>query len=259
MTPQTTAIRSLISSWHWNREDFDKQWLYLSGQGNADNKQGETIWKTRFKDVQLIQLPEELGGYRIAFKTYAEKRFFRYLLRPSLACREADGFHVIESLRIPVAQVLAFGEIRNISHLQEAYFITKYEEDTETLLWFNEHPEESATLMNLLLENIKYLAQLHAAGFIHGGAHPRNILWRKNADSTIQSIWIDLASVRKAPGGKKYWKYILTDLSDIAEAFKLCQEDLDRLMTEYRKIHNIPTAFRPRHDHPYKFTEAYHV
>ena len=257
MTPQTKAIRSLISSWHWNREDFDQQWRFLSNQQNPDNKQGETIWKTRFKDVQLIQLPEELGGYRIALKTYAEKRFFRYLLRPSLACREAEGFRVIESLGIPVAQVLAFGEKRNISHLQEAYFITRFEEGTETLLCFQEHPEEQANLMQLLVENIRYLAQMHAAGYVHGGAHPRNFLWKKDANGVLQSIWIDLASVRRTPGGKRYWKYILTDLSDFAEGFKLGQENLDLLMAEYRKIHNIPTAFRLRHDHSYKFAEAY--
>ena len=256
---KTDYKMSVVSSWHWNKAEFSEQWKYLCAMEGSGETQGETIWQTRFKAVQLLSVPGGTGEYRIAFKNYQEKRFWRYFLRPSLAAREAVGFEVAKELDIPVAEVLAFGENRRFFNLINAYFITRFEENTETLLYFKDHPEEHESLMQLLKENILYLANLHAAGFVHCGAHPRNILWRKKGDGSIESIWIDLASVRRTPGGKRYWKYILTDLSDFTEAFKLSQADLDMLIKEYRKVNDIPTAYKIRTDHERKFSEAYHT
>ena len=251
------AKMSSLVSWHWNKAGFDKQWEYLNCQLHSGGAPGETIWQTRFKDVQLLSVPGENGGYRVAYKNYEEKRFWRYFLRPSLAAREAEGFEVVKSLDIPAAEVLAFGEIRSCLNLKRAYFVTRFEENTETLLYFKEHPQEHETLLALLKENIRYLARLHAAGYIHGGAHPRNILFRRHENGTLESIWIDLASLRKAGTGKRYWKYILTDLSDFTEAFRLTQVELDMLIAEYRKIHDIPVAYKIRTDHERKFSEAF--
>lgn len=251
------AKMSSLVSWHWHKAGFDEQWKYLSEQLNSGKSQGETIWQTRFKDVQLLDVPGENGGYRVAYKNYEEKRFWRYFLHPSLAAREAKGFEVVKSLGIPAAEVLAFGEIRKFFNLKRAYFVTRFEENTETLLYFIGHPQEHETLLALLKENIRYLAGLHAANYIHGGAHPRNILFRRHENGTLESIWIDLASLREAGTGKRYWKYILTDLSDFTEAFRLTQVELDILIAEYRKIHDIPVAYKIRTDHERKFSEAF--
>lgn len=250
-----TRSASLLFSWEWVSKDFKKGWEYLCN--SPANTQGETIWKTGFKDVQLLTVPGETCEYRAAFKSYREKRFFRYFLRPSLAAREAKGFTVAASLDIPVVKVLAFGEKRGFFNLKSAFFITAFEEDTQTLLYFKEAPEERTALLELLKENIIRLAKLHAAGFIHGGAHPRNFIWKKSADGKLDSIWLDLASVRPTPCGRKRWKYLLTDLSDFTEVFKLTQEELDMLLAEYLKIHPIPVAYRIRTDHERKFSEAY--
>ena len=246
-------------SWHWNKAEFTEQWKYLDRLLHSGTPQGETIWQTRFKAVQLLNVPDKDGEFRVAYKNYEEKRFLRYLLRPSLAVREAIGFEVTKSLGIPAAEVLAFGEVRRFFNLKSAYFVTRFEENTETLLYFQKRMEERETLLALLKENIKYLAKMHVAGFVHCGAHPRNILWRKKADGSIESIWIDLASLRKTPGGKKYWKYILTDLSDFTEIFQLTQPELDMLAAEYRTINDIPIAYQLRTDHERKFSQAYCV
>lgn len=248
---------SYFFSWFWVSDDFKEQFATLRGNVSADAAAGETIWKTRFKDVQLLDMPASDGeGFRIAFKSYREKRFFRYFFRPSLAAREAIGFEVVKDVGIPVVKVLAYGERRFLGHLIDAFFITRYEENTETLLFFKENPSEHEMLLSLLKENIKYLAKLHLQGFIHGGAHPRNILWRKQDDGNIESIWLDLASLRSAGKGKNYWKYILTDLSDFTEAFKLTQDELDMIMAEYKSINPLPVSYKLRTDHERKFSYA---
>lgn len=248
---------SYFHSWHWLDDDFKTAWKFLNENTLDADPQKETIWQTRFKDVQLLSVPDPGGvNFRIAFKSYREKRFFRYFFRSSLAAREARGFAVVSSLDIPVVKVLAFGERRFCGHLIDAFFVTRYEEGCETLLFFVEHPEERATLLALLRENIKFLAKLHLAGFTHGGAHPRNFLWRKGADGQLESIWLDLASLRKAGGGRRYWKYILTDLSDFTEVFKLTQDELDMLMAEYKSIHPLPVCYQLRTDHHRKFSQA---
>lgn len=250
---------SLLFSWEWCREDFREQWAYLTGGGPSAENKGETIWQTRFKDVQLLSVPDGDTSYRIAFKCYREKRFFRYFCRPSLAAREAMGFEVVKSLGIPAAEVLAYGEKRRFFNLEESWFITRFIEGTDTLAYFKDHPEEHETLMVLLKESIRYLAMLHKANYIHSGAHPRNILWKRDDEGRAETVWIDLATLRDVSRSRKYWKYILTDLSDLTEYFKLTQEELDTLMSEYRQIHDIPVAYRCRTDHTHKSSEAYRL
>jgi len=249
-----------VVSWHWNREDFTEQWKSVlmeiggSGPSSSDN----SFYQTRFKNVSLLTVPSAEGDYRVAFKISREKRILRYLFRPSLAVREARGFDAAASLGIPVVEYLALGEKRCCLKLVSAYIVTRFEENTESFLYFLERPELRAELMALLKENIVRLAKMHVAGYIHGGAHPRNFLWRRNPDGTIKTVWIDLASVRKMTrSNRKWWKYILTDLTDFAESFQLAQADLDELMAEYRKVNDLPVAYRVRTDNPYRFSVAY--
>ena len=244
---------SLFCSWQRCADSFKEQWGILKDSG----LRGVVIWKTRFKDVCLLNIPDGAEKeMRIVVKNYRERRFFRYFFRPSLAAREAAGFQVVRSLGIPTAEVLAFGEKRFCGSLLSAFFVTKYEEGTESLLFLQEDQGARELLLELLKENIRYLAKLHAAGFAHGGAHPRNILWRKSEDGSLSSVWIDLATCRKAGRGKRYWKYILTDLSDMTEVFRLTQPELDMLMAAYRQVHPIPVCYKIRDDREGKFSRA---
>ena len=65
---------------------------------------------------------------------------------------------------------------------------------------------------------------------------------------------MDLATVRKMY--KINWKYLLTDLSDFTECFQLTQEELDNLILEYRKVFDIPVAYKLRTDSNRKFSCA---
>lgn len=253
-------VMSTVSSWHWNREDFTEQWKFILREESGSDASEGAFYKTRFKGVRLLTVPSDEGDYRVAFKTYQENRFFRYLFRPSLAAREARGFAAAASLGIPVVEVLALGEERRCLKLLSAYFVTRFVENTESLRYFKKHPEQRVMLMQLLKENIAMLAKMHVAGYIHGGAHPRNFLWRQTADGKLESFWIDLASVRKiAPTHRKWWKYILTDLTDFTEVFQLTQAELDEVLAEYRKVNDLPVAYKIRTDNPRKFSEAYRI
>lgn len=252
---------STVLSWHWNREDFSEQWASILKETGGSGPSENAFYQTRFKNVCLLTVPSAEGGFRVAFKTARENRFLRYLFRPSLAVREARGFEVAASLGIPVVDVLALGEKRCCLKLIRAYIVTRFEENVESMLYFKDHPEQRDVLMRLLKDNIVRLAKLHAAGYIHGGAHPRNFLWRQDADGTVMSIWIDLPTVRSISQwrerGRKWWKYILTDLTDFTEVFRLTQAELDEILAEYRSVYDLPVAYRLRTDSPRKFSEAY--
>ena len=247
---------SRIHSWHWNRGDFDSQWRHICERLAADPASGELLSQTSFKEVRLLTVPAEGGEFRVAYKVYREKRLFRYLLRPSLAAREARGFDVVAELGIPAVEVLALGERRRLFDVVEAYFVTRFSEGAGTMDCFHKSPERHDLLLSLLRENIARLGRMHAAGYIHGGLHPRNILWRESADGAVESIWIDLATVRRVSLDRSGWKLILTDLSDLAEKFALTQPELDMLMAEYRKVCDLPVAYVTRSDHPYKLSRA---
>ncbi|MCI5778973.1 MAG: lipopolysaccharide kinase InaA family protein [Lentisphaeria bacterium] len=247
-------VMSTLHSWHWNRGDFDAQWRFVRGQWDAGI--GDMLSRTRFKEVRALAVPGGNGDIRVAFKVYREKRFWRYLFRPSLAAREARGFAAAAKLGIPLVEILACGERRRRLNLLEAYFVTAFAEGTRTLEYFHEHPEQRGTLLALLKENIVRLGQLHAAGYIHGGMHPRNVLWRESGDGGADSIWIDLATVRAISVRRPNWKYVLTDLTDLTEKFELTQPELDQLAAEYRKVCDFPVAYEVRTDNPWKFSRA---
>ncbi len=239
MEPKGINI-SYLHTWNWDSPSHGALCEFVSKSiVNPDfwNDGGETIWKTRHKEVKVYKVDEALGGFRIAIKNYHEKRFWRYFLRPSLALREAIGFNIAKGLGIPVAEVIAFGEMRRNLRLYQAYFVTRFEEDTKSLLDFahgHYFEDQHAELLSLLHQNMFFLARLHNAGYRHGGAHPRNFLWRNNADNSAELIWIDLATIKKI----NFWnriKSVCLDITDMLEVFRLTQEELDSLAETYNK------------------------
>ena len=237
---QTAFNVSYLHTWKWDSPSHAALCEFISKSivdPNFWNDGGETIWKTRHKEVKVYQVDESMGGFRIAIKNYHEKRFWRYFLRPSLALREAIGFNVAKSLGIPAAEVIALGEMRRNLRLYQAYFVTRFEENTNSLLDFmhgHSFERQHAELLALLHQNMLFIAKLHNAGYRHGGAHPRNFIWRKNDDNSTDLIWIDLATVKKM----NWWnrgKSICLDVTDMLEVFKLTQEELDALAETYNK------------------------
>lgn len=184
---------SVCRSWHWAREDFSPVVEKLL----ALDEPGKMIWKTKHKECYLVSGADFGLPYDFCFKRYHEKRFLRYLFRPSLAYREFLGFKTVADLGIPTAEVLAMGEIRKNLNLKEAYFVTRFVEnsaDGTTWMYPDADPERRAEYIYICMEQ---LAHLHNSGVFHGGYHPRNQLWRLDADGKMEIIWIDLATCRK--------------------------------------------------------------
>ena len=243
-----THSSSVLRDWHWCNGTYGSaaNWLLNEILPNEPGSHGgEQIWRTSLKEVFVYRVPQELGGFRVALKTCHEHRFWRYFLRRSLAYREAIGFDVVKSLGMPAVDVVLCGEERNPFQLKRSYIATRFEEDTAQMLDFAHGKSQEhlhGDLMMLLRENIALLARMHKAGYRHGGAHPRNFLWKRRTDGTPELIWIDLATVgRCAPDDKKR---IPLDLSDMIEYFELSDGELAELCGIYRTVHDIPIEFR---------------
>ncbi|MBR7155754.1 MAG: hypothetical protein IKD22_02860 [Lentisphaeria bacterium] len=184
----------------------------LDPEHDADEK----LWQTRHKVVVRYTVPDGMipgaKEYQVVWKYYREKRFFRYLFRPSLAFREWRGYKNVEALGIPCAKVLAAAENRRGVKLLDSVFVTemvrntgdgddfcpggKFENDTEIAREFAE-------------KNLRLLAKLHKNDFVHGGFTPRNELYSFVPESDAVSgnrlrvVWIDLATCRKVPFFKR--------------------------------------------------------
>ena len=175
---------------------------------NADEK----LWQTRHKVVVRYTVPAGLlrgmENYQVVWKYYREKRFFRYLFRPSLALREWKGYKNIEKLGIPCAKVLAAAENRNGVKLIDSVFVTemvKCSGDGDDFCPGGCFENDSALRQEFAEKNLRLLARLHRAGFVHGGFTPRNELYTFAPEAArapgqqLQVTWIDLATCRKVP------------------------------------------------------------
>ena len=208
-----TGNNSVIHSWQTHSKNVSLPQLEVI----LNNFQScPVIYHTRHKACYLI--PEEISGlpYKVVFKHYRERRFFRYLFRPSQAYREFLGFAGVQSAGIPTAEVLALGERRSMLKLTEAFFVTRYLENYRDGNEFVSGGDPDLR-DEFIRQNLSLLAKLHRAGFVHGGFHPRNELFRINDDGKMEVIWIDLATVRKAAASRKFTQ----------------ENDLDRFMCEF--------------------------
>ena len=180
---------------------------------DSDAAAAELLWRTRHKKVIRIQIPPEAApenrnNYQVVLKSYEEKRFFRYLFRPSLAFREWYGYQAVSGCGIPTAQVVAAEEIRRGLRLVKSVFITEYinctgDGDDFRLDGCRVHDKVMA--LEFTVKNLKLLAKLHRAKLVHGGLTPRNELYiikpeaQRRSGDQLDVIWIDLATCRKAP------------------------------------------------------------
>ena len=139
------------------------------------------LWKTRNKSVYKAECPRELYSGSVVIKSYYEQRFLRYFLRPSLACREAEGYLTVQKLGIPTAEVLAYGERRTVWWLSSSFLITRFVDGSRNGTYFctvDDGPGYGTPdMMVFCLKLIEMLATLHRNGYCHGGTHPRNFLW----------------------------------------------------------------------------------
>ncbi|MBR7121386.1 MAG: hypothetical protein IKC94_04000, partial [Lentisphaeria bacterium] len=121
----------------------------------------KVIYRTRHKECRLIAGETPVPA---VFKLYREKRFFRYLFRPSQAYREYCGFQLTSQAGIPVAKVIALGEKRSFLRLKEAFFVTEYLTGFQDGDLFTEPGCDEELKDRFIRINLEYLARLHNAG-----------------------------------------------------------------------------------------------
>lgn len=240
-------ICSYFHSWHWASPSHAALCEILSQ--NITNpifwdNDCKTFYKTRHKEVKIYQPDAAICDFRVAIKNYHEKRFWRYFMRPSLALREAIAIDIVRKLGIPAVEVISYGEIRKRLWLRQAYFVTRFEENTSSLQDFaygHSLEQQREKLLSLLQKNMVFLARLHNAGYMHGGSFAKNFIWRTNADNSTELIWLDLATVKKTNWLNR-GKSIRLDVTAMLDCFKLTQEELDSLADIYNK--NCQTHIR---------------
>jgi len=194
---------SFIRSWSHAKDDFAP---VLPGLLNGGLRYCKVIYRTRHKECLLVT-PEVSGlEYSVVFKRYAEKRFFRYFLRPSLAYREFLGFKLTADAGIPAAEVVALGEKRKFVKLEEAFFVTRYLEGFRDGNEFCQSECDAELKDEFIRRNLSYLAKLHKAGLVHGCFHPRNEMCKLDDGGKMEIVWIDLASVVSEKKSRRFSK-----------------------------------------------------
>ena len=182
-------------------------------QFDPERDADEKLWQTRHKVVVRYTVPDGLiadkTGYQVVWKHYGEKRFFRYLLRPSLAFREWQGYKNVEALGIPSAKALAAAETRRGVKLVDCVFVTEMVRDTgagDDFCPGGSRAGETALAKEFAEKNLLLLAKLHQAKLVHGGFTPRNVLYKlasAHHPGALEVVWIDLATCRKVPFYKR--------------------------------------------------------
>lgn len=221
--------------------------VYPDGEGEKvrafreeDHPNAVIIWQTRHKYVKKLTVSGPEGPLTIIYKHYCEKRFWRYLFRPSLAWREALGYCTAASFGIPTAKILSCGENRSFFRLFDSWIITKFLDHTQDGNIFvkdtSSDPELHREKLSFCKQNLEYIARLHKAGLVHGGTHPRNFLFQKDpGEKDIKVVWIDLATIKKRRF--RIQKHFHDDLRHLLAPMGFSLEELTSLIGFYNQ-HN---------------------
>lgn len=210
---------------------FQAAFDYLS-KLQPEKDAAEILWRTSHKMVVRFEVPaavapDQQENYQVVWKVYHEKRFFRYLFRPSLAFREWEGFQLVAACGIPVGKVLAAAEVRRGVRLTRSMFATEFipcTGDGDDFMLRGCRREDRELAREFVEKNLRLLAKLHRAGLVHGGFTPRNELYILKPESEsrpgdrMDVVWIDLATCRKGSlftrkkRQKKEMEYFLSEL-----------------------------------------------
>ncbi|MEG2075955.1 MAG: lipopolysaccharide kinase InaA family protein, partial [Victivallaceae bacterium] len=197
---------------------------------------GEVIWQTRHKCVTKCEIMVNGIPKTVVFKRYYEKRFFRYLFRPSLAAREAKGYGIVNKVNIPCATLLGYGEVRRGVRLNECFIMTEYlagTQDGEVFCPGGALKDDSKLRDEFCRRTLTLLKKLHQQNYIHGGTHPRNFLWSPEGAEGLSEIWIDLATVKRGCRGRQQ-----EDVEKFLAPLQLTTEQAEKYRRFYLELPN---------------------
>jgi len=184
---------------------------------------GETIASDPLSYVIKVQVAGK--NYYVKCYTGAGKGLRRYFGKSRIRS-EWENLFFFESLKVPTAEIVAFGEERGFGWFKRGAVITKEIKGTDDLDHFvRENPEitrEHQWIEPVIEQVAKATLNLHEAGFAHNDLNWRNILVTINGAPKI--FFID------CPSGKRWIKPLLRFriLKDLAHLDKVGRQLLSR-------------------------------
>ena len=246
---------SRFASWSWCEEGFEDILTSLRSKrpedGFINESSGKLVWHLK-KSADGRQ-------YDFAYKINPGKTPWRYILKPSLAMREALNYRMFEELGIPVAHVLAVGDVRKNFILKENFIVTSFIDaslDGRCFMPGGKMQYEAELRFEFTLRNMELLAKIHDSGIFHKAFHPRNLLWKGNLGN-IQVYWIDVARCRRVKGMLSMKKAVLTDLHTFLCDMRPTRMELEQVVEHYlhcRKKGGYPGGVKGLIDDLYGFS-----
>ncbi len=228
---------SRFSDWEWCAEGFGEglDWL-LNHPKNI--RKGTYLTRTPDKEVWRCGLPTALGSYPIIYKYYdCNRSGLLDRLAVSNAVNEAVNTFALRRIGIPMSEVLACGEYRQLGLLNSAFLIARCAENTydgSVLMPTGMLADNRALKLSFAAKAMKYLALAHRCSCLHGSYKAHKILFGVDADEDdMDVIWADVSTCRFV-SPKMMRREIPMDMvrlfGDLRfsadESKKLCNEDL---------------------------------
>ncbi len=233
-------IRSLglrrFGSHGWADGEFQTAFQRLHDQPEL-LEQAPVIWRTRTRTVRKVTLPADVGGQTVAVKTQFEFALTNTWGRHSKMGREALNFLLLEAQGFPMVRLLAYEEHRRFGVLTFNQIITEFAEGYDSGMAFMpgkplEH--DSALRREFTRRNMELLGRLHELKCLHRGFYPYNLLWRKQADGSLEIRWLDVATCRfKCLPYRFFHTYIRRDLSGYFRKLNASRDEMQEALEVY--------------------------
>ena len=228
------GAESRFSSWSYAEKGFEDILSELRSGTPAMSKSAGLINESSGKMVWRLARSANGREYDFAYKINPRKTPWRYIFSPSLAVREAENYCMFEAMGLPVAHVLAVGDVRKFFILKENFIATTYipgTRDGREFMPGGAFRENDDLLREYTRQNFLLLARIHDNNVFHKAFHPRNLLWREN-DGKLEVFWIDVARCRKV-GKRRMDRAVLVDLHTYFRDMKLTYEELEEYVGYY--------------------------
>lgn len=239
-------------TWSWADPAFAATANAIRNDPDFLRKYGKTIWTTHSKRVWRVDLPPELGGFSIAYKTGRPARSLRYMLLPSQISREMVNFRLFEKIGIPVVGLLAGGNVRKNGVLEEAWMMSRFADGYRSGLDFMGPPDGSPpvctdpeTRHDFMAFNMPLIAHLHEVRCYCRSFRPYNILMKRLPDGKLDCVWLDLSSPYFYFLPELFFRHWnVLDLKNFFKCMRPTEEELRFSLTLYLKHHpRCPLSF----------------
>lgn len=227
---------SRLFSWNWKEQGFEEILSSLRTKRPEMTESAGLINESSGKMVWRLQMRNSDGKeYDFAYKINPGKTPWRYILKPSLAMREALNYRMFEDMGLPVAHLLAVGDLRKSFILKENYIATAFvgeSLDGRCFMPGGSMQDDEALRFEFTLRNIELLAKIHDRKVFHKAFHPRNLLWKGSAGN-MQVFWIDVARCRPVTRFMSMRRAVLVDLHTFFRDMQPRKKELERIVEHY--------------------------